>query len=188
MKYKVGVNEFVKRQIKGSGKTYSLMSFDEIANFSEKQLNNNNYNKGYRDGVVLIPVSNNQLKMFHSPLVKIDKNTKLIAEFKKRRIEEEGYISIKALNGKPLTLDSVELVLYRNDVLKETNEESTTCDWELISFHGVPPGYDTLPMGSITMMRNQLQKRGGTKGHYSSKEWAESIDFWQKYALKLEND
>ena len=31
VKNTVGINSFVKRQIKGSGKTYSLLSFNEIA-------------------------------------------------------------------------------------------------------------------------------------------------------------
>ena len=35
----VGVNKFVRRQVKGSGKTYSLsLSFEEIAKYAEKQL------------------------------------------------------------------------------------------------------------------------------------------------------
>ena len=41
-----------------------------------------------------------------------------------------------------------------------------------------------MPMGPVTMMRNQLQKEGGTKGEYSSENWAKSVDFWQRYAIK----
>ena len=41
--YTVGVNEFVKRQKKNTGKTYSLLTFDEIAQHAEEKLNNNNY-------------------------------------------------------------------------------------------------------------------------------------------------
>ena len=36
-----------------------------------------------------------------------------------------------------------------------------------------------MPMGPTTMMRNQLQLKGGTKGFYSSEEWAKSVEFWQ---------
>ena len=39
----VGINDFVRRQIKGSGKTYSLLSYQEIAEYGERQLNNNNF-------------------------------------------------------------------------------------------------------------------------------------------------
>ena len=41
-----------------------------------------------------------------------------------------------------------------------------------------------MPMGPVTMMRNQLQKPGGTKGIYESDKWAKSVDFWQKYAIQ----
>jgi hypothetical protein len=34
----------------------------------------------------------------------------------------------------------------------------------------------------VTMMRNQLNLMGGTKASYSSSDWAESVNFWQKYA------
>ena len=88
------------------------------------------------------------------------------------------------MNGKPLKTGKVDLILYRNDVLKETNENSTNLMWELISFHAYPADLSMLPMGPITMMRNQLQLPGGTKGYYESSEWANSVKFWQEYAIK----
>jgi len=87
------------------------------------------------------------------------------------------------MNGKNLNSDRVDLVLYRDDVLDETNERSTDANWELIAFMAKPKKMK-LPMGPITMMRNQLKKTGGTKGEYSSFEWAEAVDFWQQYAVK----
>ena len=38
-------------------------------------------------------------------------------------------------------------------------------------------------MGPITMMRNQMELLGGTKGQYTSEDWAESVEFWQNYAV-----
>ena len=123
-------------------------------------------------------------KKFKCPFVKIDSNTKLKAKVKKRRENEDNYISIKALNGKELDIEYINLVLYRHDVLKETKENTTEFEWELISFHAIPKGIKNMPMGPITMMRNQLQLEGGTKGRYTPEEWAESVHFWQNYALK----
>ena len=94
------------------------------------------------------------------------------------------FIRLLNKNNKGLKTNKVELILYRLDVLKETNENSTNLDWELISFHAIPAGIDTLPMGPVTMMRNQLKLPGGTKGVYSSDKWVESVNFWQKYAIK----
>ena len=181
---KVGVNEFVKRQNKNSGKTYTTLTFEEIAEFAEKQINKKNYKRGYRDGVIIIEIVNSLVKKFICPFVKITSTTKLKAEITKRRNNEDQYIRIRALNGKSLKTVKVELILYRNDVLKETEENSTNYTWELISFHGIPDKIEKMPMGPVTMMRNQLQLPGGTKGLYSPEEWAESVCFWQKYVVK----
>jgi hypothetical protein len=70
--------------------------------------------------------------------------------------------------------------------LLENNEHSTNLEWELISIHAIPEGVEKMPMGSITMMRNQLELPGGTKAKYSSEEWVESVMFWQKF-VALEN-
>ena len=155
--YSVGVNSFVERQTKDSGKTYSKsMSFKEIADYACIKIKKNKFKKGYRDGVILVTVDKNLLDDFVSPIVKIDEKTKLVAEFKKRREDEEPYIKISALNGNILKTGSVDLILYRNDVLKETNENETNMKWELISFHAIPLDLKYLPMGPVTMMRNQL--------------------------------
>ena len=179
----IGISAFVKRQVKGSGKTYSTLTFEEIAKHAEQRLLNKNFKQGYREGVILVSVEKKILKNFICPIVKIDENTKLESTPKKRRENEVLYISTKALNGKPLEIGGVDLILYRHDVLDETNERETDKYWELIAFHAIPKGIKDLPMGPITMMRNQLCLRGGTKGHYSSEQWAESVRFWQKYAL-----
>ena len=101
----------------------------------------------------------------------------------RRRPEEDPYIQIRAQNGTPLKTGAVDLILYRHDVLAETDEHNTDADWELISFHAIPEGIEEMPMGPVTMMRNQLQLIGGTKAYYDSNEWALSVKFWQEYAM-----
>ncbi len=61
-------------------------------------------------------------------------------------------------------------------------DNKTEKDWELISIHAIPVGIKKLPMGPVTMMRNQLELKGGTKAHYSSEDWADAVKFWQEYA------
>ena len=99
-----------------------------------------------------------------------------------RQIGEEAYIQTRAKTGTTLQAGRVEYILYRHNVLAENDEQSTDAEWELISIHAIPEGVDKLPMGPVTMMRNQLKLTGGTKAHYSSEEWAEAVRFWQKYA------
>ena len=184
----VSVNEFVKRQIKGSGKTYADgLTFEEIAQHAQEQLTNGNYKPGYRDGVILVQVATKLISHFTCPFVRITEKTKLKATVVKRRPQEEPYIQMRALNGTPLKTGSVDLILYHHDVLSETNEESTDADFELISFHAIPEGIDKMPMGPVTMMRNQLQLPGGTKAYYESDKWAESVKFWQEYAVLDQN-
>ena len=180
---KVAVNDFVLRQKKGSGKTYfDELSFDDIAKDAQKQMQLGYFKEGYRDGVIIVEGSNSLIRNFICPFVKIDKNTTFISRMVQRQPEEDYYIQTRAANGTPLKASKVEYILYHHDVLKENNENTTLSEWELISIHALPEGVDNMPMGPITMMRNQLELKGGTKAHYSSDEWAKSIEFWQKYA------
>ena len=180
----VSINDFVLRQIKDSGKTYAAnLTLDEITSHAQEQLANGHYTDGYRDGVILVQVSKELIHHFICPFVKITGETKLKASVVRRRPEEHPYIQIRALNGTPLKTGRVDLILYHNDVLKETNEQTTEADWELISFHAIPQEIDNMPMGPVSMMRNQLQLTGGTKAFYESEKWAESVKFWQEYAV-----
>ena len=182
------VNRFVHRQIKGSGKTYTeSLTFEDIASHAKKQMAKGYYKPGYRDGVIVVKIANNLLHHYICPFVKIDERTKLSAKVARRRPEEEPYIQIRALNGIPLKTGSVDLILYRHDVLAETDEQTTNSEWELISFHALPEGTLDMPMGPITMMRNQLQLPGGTKAYYESNQWAQSVKFWNENAALDEN-
>ena len=187
MKYQnlnIGINDFVRRQVKGSGKTYADgLTFEEIASHGAKQLKKGHYTEGYRDGVVIVQVDQKLTHHFICPFVKITNETKLSTTLVRRRPEETPYIQIRALNGTPLKTGSVDLILYHHDVLAETDEQTSAADWELISFHAIPEGVDDMPMGPVTMMRNQLQLTGGTKAYYKSDDWAESVKFWQEYAM-----
>ena len=184
----VEVNEFVRRQVKGSGKTYSeSLSFREIAEHAQEQMEKNIFKAGYRKGVRVVKVNKSLVDKFVCPFVKITSETKLVSRLIKRQCNEEPYIQTRALNGMLLQAGKVELILYSNKVLKENNENSTNAEWELISINSVPEGVSHLPIGPVTMMRNQLNLNGGTKGNYSSDDWAKSIRFYQRYIV-LEPD
>ena len=181
---RVSINDFVRRQIKESGKPYATgLTFKEISSHAEEQLIKGHYTEGYRDGVILVQVAPKLIHHFICPFTKITEKTTLEAKMARRKPKEEPYIQMRALNGTPLKTGSVDLILYRHDVLAETNEESTDADFELISFHAIPDGIEKMPMGPVTMMRNQLQLVGGTKAFYESEKWAESGKFWQEYAV-----
>ena len=179
----VAVNDFVRRQVENSGKTYAkTLSFAQIANHASTQMQNKIYRDGYRDGVRIVIADDSIKSDFICPLVKINNNIKLTSKLVYRREGEEPYIQVRATNGSPVKTGKVELILYSHDVLAENNENTTLADWELISINAIPKGLDKLPMGPVTMMRNQLNLVGGTKASYTKDEWAESVRFWQKYA------
>ena len=179
----VAVNDFVRRQIMSSGKAYSkTLSFDQIADHAKVQMENKMFREGYRDGVRIVMADKSLNSDFVCPFVKVDNRTKLVSKLVRRRKEEEPYIQTRALCGVPVETGKVELILYRHDVLMENNENTTLKEWELISINAIPKGIESLPMGPVTMMRNQLNLIGGTKASYNSDEWAESVSFWQKYA------
>ena len=180
----VAVNNFVRRQVKNSGKTYAkTLSFDQIANHASTQMQNKIYRDGYRDGVRIVIADDSIKSDFICPFVKLDNNVKLTSNLVCRREGEEPYIQTRALNGSLLKTGKVELILYSHDVLKENNENTTEAHWELISINSVPKGVAIMPMGPVTMMRNQLNLNGGTKAFYSSNEWANSVRFYQQYAI-----
>ena len=176
-------NDFVRRQVEGSGKTYAKdLTFEEILNHASDRFTSGYFREGYRDGVVIVEAADDMTSHFVCPYVKIDQTTELKAESVRRQEGEEPYIQIRAGIGSSLQVGKVEFILYRHDVLAENNENTTDAEWELISIQAVPEGVDQLPMGPVTMMRNQLELPGGTKANYSSEQWAEAVRFWQKYA------
>ena len=179
----VSVNEFVKRQVRNSGKTYArTLSFEQVADHAGIQMKNKMYKPGYRDGVRVVMADESLVGDFVCPFVELGEETKILSRLVRRRPEEEFYIQARAMNGTPVETGKVELIVYRHDVLAENNENTTSSEWELISINAIPKGLDSLPMGPVTMMRNQLNLIGGTKATYTSDEWARSVRFWQKYA------
>ena len=178
----VAVNDFVLRQKEGSGKSFTNeLSFQEIAEHAEQQMASGCFREGYRKGVRIIDVDINLIDKFICPFVRIDSKTTLLAKYVQRREGEDFYIQIRAESGELLPAGKVELILYHHDVLSENDEHTTDFEWELISFHAVPEGVDYMPMGPVTMMRNQLELSGGTRANYSSEDWAKSVEFWQHY-------
>ena len=180
----VAVNKFVRRQTKESGKSFSSqLSFEDIALHAEVQMSAGHFKEGYREGVRIVTAVENITKQFTCPYVKIDTATELSAKYIQRRSDEKFYIQVRAKTGTLLPAGKVELILYRHDVLAENDEQSTAAEWELISFHALPEGINEMPMGPVTMMRNQLGLSGGTKAKFSTDEWAHSVEFWQHYAV-----
>ena len=79
----------------------------------------------------------------------------------------------------------VKIVLYRKDVLEEGNERTTGADWEVVSINAELD--ENVPMHPLTMARNFLVKKGGTKGNYYAQEFAEAVWYWSQHCMVTKN-
>lgn len=178
MKDSIGINSFVLRQTKESPYGYYDGSFDELFKLVQDSLYAGNYSvvqkKDEIERVILVRVNPDG---FYTSMVTVDENTKFKASFEKRRDCEEGYIKTVALGGEKVAALFVNIVLYSHEALLEGRENSTECDWELISINASP--IENEPMHPLTMARNYLEKVGGTKAEYSAKEFADAIWYWK---------
>jgi len=176
----IGVSEFVKRQTKDSSFSYFDGSWDELLELTAK--NFSNAHKGYRDGVVLIPVPPEN---FYSAIKVLEDGDELVGDYSPRK---EGETPRKHLYviGEKVSAKKVEIILYRKDVLEEDGDCSTKCDWEIISVNASPTDED-VPMQPNTLIANHFHFDGGTKTNMPDDEFAEalkeSVTYWKNKAL-----
>lgn len=180
---KVACGTFVKRQTEDSGYSHFGGSWEELerraAYFMERSYR---VTPGYRDGVILVDVYEAPPSdQFYSGIVKVDKDTKLVANFAARREHEAPFIRLAAQGQKQLA-NHAEVVLYRHDVLDENSERETNAEWEIVAIKARVEK-EIEPMDPYTMARNYMQLAGGTKGDFSSDDFAKSIIYWNNHAM-----
>lgn len=173
----VGINDFVRRQVAASPFSHYEGGVEGAAGLA--RIAPLSVTPGYRDGVILVRVDP---KGFFCGVVEVTPKTVLRAKFAPRREGEAPFLSVEAVGGTKLPAAYVELVLYRRDVLLETNENSTEADWELISINARPTEGPE-PLTPMAMARNQLGLPGGTAAMYTSEQWAESVRYWSTRAM-----
>jgi len=168
----IAVSDFVKRQTPESKFSHFGGTWDELlkmvyANFSK-------HRQGYRDGVVLVSLDPAN---FFCGMVQATKDTKFKVKFEPRREGEAPFIQVLAEGATKIPAKRVEIVLYRHDVLMEGKEASSEAEWEIISVNAHPTEEEE-KMHPLTMARNYLCLKGGTKGDYTARQFAESIIYW----------
>lgn len=175
----VGINEFAFRQTAESPFSHFCGNWDEL---SELVASNMGTGKpGYRDGVMLVAVPSEK---FMTGLVEVTAETELVAKLVRRSENEEPYIAVYAKGGDKSPAKSVNVVLYRHDVLMEDNDATTTHEWEVVAILASPDEGEH-PMDPVTMMRNFLHLPGGTQGEFTAMEFAVSIRAAQRYVSIL---
>jgi hypothetical protein len=179
----VKCGDFVKRQTADSGFSHFEGSWEELEKRTAFCMANpRSITPGYRDGVILVDVSlPYPAKQFYSAVVRLDEKTKLITNYAPRRAGEDPFIRVSTKAKKQLAMRA-SVVLYRLGVLAENNERETDADWEIVAIKARTSDEEE-PMDPYTMARNFLHLKGGTKGDFSSEEFARSIVYWNNHAM-----
>lgn len=172
----IAVNDFAKRHIKKSSYSYFDGTWKELVELVNK--NFSKARKGYRDGVILVPVPEGR---FYTSMCRITKDSVFKTTYEPRQEGEEPVLKTVLINGEKTPAKYVNIVLYRHDVLAENNENTTNAEWEIISINASL--VENEPMHPMTMARNMLEKKGGTKAEYTGEQFAEALWFWKDYLM-----
>jgi hypothetical protein len=178
-------NNFVRRQTPES--RFSHFSGTEaellkkvIDNFDMRQ-------RGYREGVVLVPVDP---EGFYSSVVTLSEGDILRGGFESRREGETPRKFLCAVDKEKEPAKSVEIVLYSSQVLSEDGDSelpSVPDNWEVISINASPASQSDIPIDPIILMHNHFDSDGGTDTHLSDSEFVsllrEGFEYWKDKAL-----
>lgn len=177
----IHITKFVRRQTPQSGFSHWTISDDELISRVVEGLPN--AKRGYRDGVLLVPVKPDG---FFAGIVQLKPGDKLVGEYKARREGEDPRKSTYALDGVKMPAVSVYVVLYAHDVLTEKNENETDADFEIVSVNAnVTEEEAPIPTGAL--IANHLGLSGGTDTKMTDSEFVallrKSMEFWKDKAL-----
>jgi hypothetical protein len=193
----IGINDFVRRQTPASEFTHFEGELKQVAELALKHFDQ--AKPGYRDGVCLVPVPP---EGFFCGVVTLEEGDRLVGRYEARREGEEPRKELRVLRKGPKRVVgrrlvpapgatkspcvAVDVVLYRREVLEESNEPCTGCDWDVISINGrLTEGEQ--PIAPMTLIANHFELDGGTATGMSPEEFEaalkESVLFWKDKAM-----
>jgi hypothetical protein len=184
----IGINDFVRRQTAESEFTHFEATFEVVANLAREFFNE--AKPGYKDGVCLVPVPP---EGFYTGVVELTEGDVLVGKYRARRPGEEPRKAVHAARegawaeGRSKSpAVAVDVVLYRKDVLAENGENTTDCDWEIVSINGRITVEDQ-PSHPDTLIANHFGLSGGTLTGMSPEEFEaalrESVLYWKNKAM-----
>ena len=191
----IAVNPFVKRQTAESEFSHFTGTWEQLRQRVQRNYEAGHFKQGYRDGVILVEVESGVPEhkgCFYTNIIQLQEGDKLAGEYKCRKEGEEPRKSTWVVGGKKMPAESVQVVLYRHDVLAENNEHSSNADWEIISLNASPfPAGEEIPMSAGTLMANHFQVSGGTCTNMTDSEFVaalkKSFMFWRDKANAAPN-
>jgi len=160
----VDVSDFAKkRHLEHLQFTHYKGSWNDLIAKTKEQMRLGNWSEGYRDGVRLVHMDKDEVKLFYGyDGFKKFEGMKMEAVVEKvpGREHEPAKLQIRILEPK-IRMRYVDIILYRKDVLEEDGDPVTGADWEIVSVNG-RLHKDPPPMDSMTMVRNYRHLPGGT--------------------------
>ena len=188
MRNTVGMNPFVERQRDPrGGTTHWTISDEEL--LQRVRDNWDRRRKGYRSGVVLVPIDPTG---FLAAMRILQDGDRLKGAFRPRRPGETprkgvGYDSPIPMEEAKVTPVSVDIVLYHKRVLAKDGEV-VQYTWNVIAVLGkFCPADEDEPMPPETLMANHFGADGGTPTKMSPKKFEaalrKSFEYWGNKAL-----
>ena len=101
-------------------------------------------------------------------------------ETRKGTVDEDPMLAVRAPASLKAPALKVKVICYSHGLLGD--EASTAADFELVTIVA-EPFEEPAPMPPVTMARNFLGLKGGTKGEFSAEDFAKSIIFWAQHAV-----
>ena len=195
----IGWSKFATEECQsGSGNSYTVHTTDGLCEIIKECWDMRVPGAGEVgiDRKVLVPVPVNfkdQSPAFFCPArMDLTKGLPVQARVKTRQEGEDPFVEIYVEYEDAVKFGFSEtpaafcdIVCYSAEALEENDGERTTdCDWEIVTILA-RTGKESEPMFPLAMARNFLEKPGGTKGIYTSKEFAEAIYFHSGRGIKV---
>ena len=175
------INSFVRRQTPDSCYSHWDLSDDEFVQRIRDGFDS--AKKGYREGVLLVPVAPDG---FYTGVVQLKDGDKLVGDFSPRKELEEPRQHIYAVEGEKQPAVAVDIILYSHAVLEETGENQTFADYEVISVNARTTEEEQ-PIHPMTLLANHFQADGGTATNMSAEELEATLkvgfEYWKDKAL-----
>ena len=136
--------------------------------------------KGYREGVLLVPVPPNG---FFTSIVQLQEGDHLEGIFQPRYPGEEPRKSMWSIHGQKSPAQTVKIVIYSKATLAEDDDVSDPdADYEIVSINASLTEED-VPLTVETLIANHFHFDGGTQTQMTNDEFVDtlekSVKFWR---------
>jgi len=168
----IGINDIVRRQTPDSKFSYFTGNLEELVKLVRQNFGYGK--KGYRKGVLEVPVHPGR---FFTNVVELEEGDELSGTFKSRRVGEIPRKSITVIRegASSQPAQSVNVILYRKDVLAEDDDNSTEEDWEIVSINAFPTDCGEELIDPETLMHNHFESDGGTDTKMTDEEFVKLL-------------